>query len=53
MTGAGFGGCALALVPAEATEKVTGAVAEAFGRRGFGAPAIFAARSSDGAARLG
>jgi galactokinase len=53
MTGAGFGGCALALVPAPAADKVTGAVAEAFGRRGFGAPAIFAAHPSDGAARVG
>jgi galactokinase len=53
MTGAGFGGCALALVPAEAADEVDRAVTEAFGRRGFGAPAIFAAHPSDGAARVG
>jgi galactokinase len=52
MTGAGFGGCALALVPAQAADKVTRAVAEAFDRQGLGAPAIFTARPSDGAARV-
>jgi galactokinase len=52
MTGAGFGGCALALVPAQAADKVTRAVAEAFDRQGLGAPAIFTARPSAGAARV-
>jgi galactokinase len=52
MTGAGFGGCALALVPAGAVDAVAGAVAAAFADRGFGAPSSFAVRPADGAARV-
>jgi galactokinase len=52
MTGAGFGGCALALVPAGAADAVAGAVAAAFADRGFGAPSSFAVRPADGAARV-
>jgi galactokinase len=52
MTGAGFGGCALALAPAETSEEVTDAVAAAFADRGFQPPEIFATAPSDGARRL-
>jgi galactokinase len=52
MTGAGFGGCALALVPADAVADVGKAVAAAFADRGFREPALFAVRPADGAARV-
>jgi len=52
MTGAGFGGCALALVPAGAVADVGKAVAAAFADRGFREPAIFAAQPTDGASRI-
>jgi len=41
MTGGGFGGSAIALVPAERTAGVTLAVIQAFADRGFGAPDCF------------
>jgi galactokinase len=52
MTGAGFGGCALALVPAGETGAVTRSVTAAFAGQGFRAPAVFAAEPADGARRL-
>jgi galactokinase len=52
MTGAGFGGCALALVPAATADAAADAVAAAFAARGFRAPAVFAAEPADGARRL-
>jgi galactokinase len=52
MTGAGFGGCALALVPAGAAAEVGKAVAGAFAERGFREPAVFPARPADGAGRV-
>jgi len=52
MTGAGFGGSALALVPEGAADGVAPAVAEAFAAHGFGPPAVFPVAVSDGAARL-
>jgi galactokinase len=52
MTGAGFGGCALALVRAADADAVTRAVTAAFADDGFEAPAIFAAEPADGARRL-
>jgi galactokinase len=48
MTGAGFGGCALALVPADRLQ----AAAEAFAARGFDDPAVLAVATVDGARRL-
>jgi galactokinase len=51
MTGGGFGGCVLALVPAERTAAVAGAVAEAFDRAGFAAPEWFVATAAAGAHR--
>jgi galactokinase len=52
MTGAGFGGCALALVPAGAAADTGKAVAAAFADRGFREPAIFDVRPADGAGRV-
>jgi galactokinase len=53
MTGAGFGGCALALVPADTVGLVTSAVTDAFAYRGLRAPSVFPAVPADGARRLG
>jgi galactokinase len=52
MTGGGFGGCIIALVPEGTGDTVAGAVAEAFAAAGFGAPAHFLGRPSAGARRL-
>ncbi|HEV8652162.1 MAG TPA: galactokinase [Actinomycetes bacterium] len=52
MTGAGFGGCALALAPADAAEEVTAAVTAAFADRGFRPPGVFRVHPADGASRL-
>jgi galactokinase len=52
MTGGGFGGCVLALVDADAAERVAAAVAEAFAERGFTAPTWFVAAPGPGATRL-
>jgi len=51
MTGGGFGGSAVALVPDEALEPVRTAVTDAFGRAGHRAPAYLVAVPGD-AARL-
>jgi len=52
MTGGGFGGSALALVPVAAAEVVGRAVTKAFTAAGFGPPAVFAVSIADGAERL-
>jgi galactokinase len=52
MTGGGFGGSAIALVPSERAEDVSAAVPEAFAARGFTAPDIREATPSGGATRL-
>jgi galactokinase len=52
MTGAGFGGSAIALVPAESADDLSAAMTEAFASQGFGPPAIFAAEPGPGATRL-
>jgi galactokinase len=52
MTGGGFGGCVLALVPADAASTVRSGVAAAFEKRGFGRPASFIAHAGAGAHRL-
>jgi galactokinase len=52
MTGGGFGGCVVALVDADAADKVAGAVADAFAARGFAAPDSFVATPGAGAMRL-
>jgi galactokinase len=52
MTGAGFGGCALALVPADRLQAAADGVREAFAARGFDDPATLAVATVDGAGRL-
>ncbi|MFJ3978699.1 galactokinase [Streptomyces sp. NPDC090021] len=53
MTGGGFGGSVIALVPAAAAGSVARAVADAFAAAGFGAPAVLEAVASAGARRIG
>ena len=52
MTGAGFGGSALALVPAGLAGQVADRVRKAFAAAGFGAPEVFAVTPADGARRV-
>ncbi|MGD7706959.1 galactokinase [Microlunatus sp. Y2014] len=52
MTGGGFGGCIIALVPAGRTDEVGEEVARAFAEAGYAAPAWFTATPSAGAGRL-
>ena len=52
MTGAGFGGCALALVPAAAAETVERAVVARFAETGFAEPEVFPVVASAGARRV-
>jgi galactokinase len=53
MTGGGFGGCVIAVVPVHATDRVTDAVRRAFDEHGFTAPEAFVTTASPGAHRLG
>ncbi len=52
MTGGGFGGCIIALVPAGEVERVGSDIARSFADAGYGPPAHFAALPSAGAQRL-
>lgn len=52
MTGGGFGGSAIALVPAARAERIGGAVAEAFADRGYRAPDVFVVVPGEGAGRV-
>jgi galactokinase len=52
MTGGGFGGCIIALVPSAETDAVAGSVADAFGAAGYTPPVAFVAEPSGGAARF-
>ncbi len=52
MTGGGFGGCVLALVPAARCGAVAAAVASAFRARGYAPPRSFAVQPSGGAHRV-
>jgi galactokinase len=52
MTGGGFGGSAVALVPTELVPTVGAAVAAAAGSRGFPTPAVYVAVPADGARRV-
>ena len=52
MTGGGFGGSAIALIPAAAESAVRDAVMAAFAGAGFGAPDIFAVSPAPGARRI-
>lgn len=51
MTGGGFGGSAIALVPLDQAPLAVAAVEDAFADRGFRAPACFTATASGSAAR--
>jgi galactokinase len=52
MTGAGFGGSALALIHADESGRLTATVAEEFRRRGLAPPRVFAVNASAGARRV-
>jgi len=52
MTGAGFGGCVIALVDADRVDEVAGGVRAAFSAAGFTEPATFLAVPAAGARRL-
>ncbi len=52
MTGGGFGGCVVALVDADAVDRVSAAVERAYDAKGFRAPAAFVALPHDGARRV-
>lgn len=51
MTGGGFGGSAVVLVPQERADPVAAAVGKAFAEAGFTAPRVFPAVPSEGARR--
>jgi galactokinase len=51
MTGGGFGGSAIALVPSASISRVVGSVADAFAEHGFGPPDVFSVTPSGGAGR--
>lgn len=50
LTGAGFGGCALVLLPGAQVEPVSQAIAHQFAQEGFTAPAFYQVHPSPGAA---
>jgi galactokinase len=52
MTGGGFGGSAIALVPTDRLEEVERAVATAYDERGWPAPGLLTALPSPGARRV-
>jgi galactokinase len=51
MTGGGFGGSCIAIVPADAVGAVSEAIAQAFAEHGFTAPVSFAVTASGSASR--
>ncbi len=51
MTGGGFGGSAIALVPSDGVSRVLVALDGAFAEHGFGQPDLFTVRASEGARR--
>ncbi|MGN0064193.1 MAG: galactokinase [Nocardioides sp.] len=53
MTGGGFGGCVIALVPADAVGAAVAAVEAAYAERGWQAPVAFEVAATRGAHRLG
>jgi galactokinase len=52
MTGGGFGGCAIALAPADETGTIGAAVHEAFAVKGFTGPRVWQVTPSEGAHRI-
>jgi galactokinase len=53
MTGGGFGGCIIALVPAGASADVAAGIADSFAAAGFSPPEHFVGVPSAGASRVG
>jgi galactokinase len=51
MTGGGFGGAAIALIPSDGVSRVQVAIDGAFAEHGYGQPTMFSVTASDGAAR--
>lgn len=51
MTGGGFGGCVIAIVPAADVAAITGAIEDDITRGRFPAPTVFTARAGSGASR--
>jgi len=51
MTGGGFGGAAIALVPAEGVSRIQVAIDGAFAEHGFGQPTMFTVTAANGATR--
>ncbi|MEP6482496.1 MAG: galactokinase [Rhodoglobus sp.] len=51
MTGGGFGGAAIALVPSEGVSRIQVAIDGAFAEHGFAQPTMFTVTASDGAHR--
>jgi galactokinase len=51
MTGGGFGGAAIALVPVDAVSRVLVAADTGFAEHGYGAPEVFTVAASEGATR--
>ncbi len=49
LTGAGFGGCALALLASEQVEQMTRAITQRFAQQNFAAPAFYPVRPAAGA----
>jgi galactokinase len=52
MTGGGFGGCVIGLMPCDRVAGAEAAVRDAFASAGFGAPATFTVAPSRGAHRV-
>jgi galactokinase len=52
MTGGGFGGCIIALVPTGEVDRIAGEISGSFADAGYGPPAHFAALPSAGAKRI-
>jgi galactokinase len=53
MTGGGFGGCVLALVPVDAVDAVRSALVRAYADAGYGEPGFYSADPSAGARKIG
>jgi galactokinase len=51
MTGGGFGGAAIALIPAESLSRLQVAIDGAFAEHGYGAPSTFVVSAAPGASR--
>jgi galactokinase len=51
MTGGGFGGAAIALIPSDAVSRLQVAIDGAFAEHGFGQPVTFTVSAADGAVR--